>query len=140
MEANTREFLKEITLISGKEFASTKVEKDEDQAILVKKSELSKDEEVEKLGNDKEVETPKLSKNQPSLPYPAKVMKDQQDEQFEKFMDMFKTLHINASFVDVLAQMRCYAKFLKELLTNKKKLEDVSMVTLSEECSVVLTN
>jgi hypothetical protein len=31
-----------------------------------------------------------------------------------------------------------YAKFLKDLLSNKKKLEELSTVTLSEECHAVL--
>ncbi|KAK8931033.1 hypothetical protein KSP39_PZI016254 [Platanthera zijinensis] len=33
-----------------------------------------------------------------------------------------------------------YAKYLKDLLTNKKKLENLSHVTLNDECSAVLTN
>ena len=33
-----------------------------------------------------------------------------------------------------------YAKFLKDLLTNKKKLEELSIVTLSDECSAVVQN
>lgn len=33
-----------------------------------------------------------------------------------------------------------FAKFLEELLANKRKLEEVLMVTLSEECSEILTN
>ncbi|XP_021985829.1 uncharacterized protein LOC110882034 [Helianthus annuus] len=33
-----------------------------------------------------------------------------------------------------------YAKFLKDILSNKKKLEELSQVTLNEECSVVLQN
>ncbi|XP_039134227.1 uncharacterized protein LOC120271618 [Dioscorea cayenensis subsp. rotundata] len=33
-----------------------------------------------------------------------------------------------------------YCKFLKELLTNKRKLEEVSSVTLSEECLVLIIN
>ena len=53
---------------------------------------------------------------------------------------MIKTLHINVPFVEALAQMPPYAKFLKELLTNKKMLEEVSTVTLSEECSTIITN
>lgn len=46
---------------------------------------------------------------------------------------MLKTLYINVPFVEALSQMAKYAKFLKELLTNKRKLEKVSSVTLSEE-------
>ncbi|KAI3826784.1 hypothetical protein L1987_00840 [Smallanthus sonchifolius] len=33
-----------------------------------------------------------------------------------------------------------YAKFLKDLLSNKKKLEDLSTVTLNERCSAVVQN
>ncbi|XP_039130926.1 uncharacterized protein LOC120267338 [Dioscorea cayenensis subsp. rotundata] len=36
--------------------------------------------------------------------------------------------------------MSRYAKFLKELLTNKKKLEEVATVTLSKECSTIISN
>lgn len=77
---------------------------------------------------------------QPKLPYLTKVKKDQQDDQLKNFLEMFKTLHINIPFVEVLAQMARYAKFLKELLTNKSKLEEVSTMTLSVGCSAILTN
>ncbi|XP_076913754.1 uncharacterized protein LOC143572482 [Bidens hawaiensis] len=36
--------------------------------------------------------------------------------------------------------MHKYAKFLKVFLSNKKKLEELSCVTLNEECSVVIQN
>lgn len=36
--------------------------------------------------------------------------------------------------------MPTYAKFLKELLTNKNKFEDLSTVELNEECSTILQN
>src|SRR5262249_15760907 len=54
--------------------------------------------------------------------------------------DLFKQLHINFPFIDALTQMPNYAKFLKEILSNKRKLEDISTVTLNEECSAILQN
>jgi len=36
--------------------------------------------------------------------------------------------------------MPSYAKFLKELLSNKKKLKEHETVALTEECSVVIQN
>ena len=42
--------------------------------------------------------------------------------------------------MEVLAQILLYAKVLKELLTNKKKSEEVSLVTFSEKCLVILIN
>ena len=51
---------------------------------------------------------------------------------------MFKQLHINIPLVEALAQMPKYAKFVKDLLTNKRKLEDLGTVTLSGNCSAVI--
>ncbi|XP_073121345.1 uncharacterized protein [Henckelia pumila] len=44
----------------------------------------------------------------------------------------------NSFTADALAQMPNYARFLKDLLKNQKKLNDVTQVTLNEECSAVL--
>ncbi|XP_073153886.1 uncharacterized protein [Henckelia pumila] len=41
---------------------------------------------------------------------------------------------------DFLAQMSSYAKFLKDILANKRKLTNLDIVTLNKECSAVLLN
>ena len=60
------------------------------------------------------------------------------DKQFSKFLDVFKKLYINIPFADAIAQMPSYAKFLKEILKNKRKLEDFEIVRLNEECFTIL--
>ena len=81
-----------------------------------KESELSKDEKLprdeDKPSKGKETNALKVSEYQPRIPFPAKVKKDQQGEQFKKFLNMFKTLYINVPFGETLAQMPRYAKFL----------------------------
>ncbi|XP_010243475.1 PREDICTED: uncharacterized protein LOC104587524 [Nelumbo nucifera] len=62
------------------------------------------------------------------------------EKEFGKFLEIFKSLHINIPFADTLAQMPHYARFLKELLANKKKLGDMAIVALNEECSAILLN
>ncbi|XP_052171601.1 uncharacterized protein LOC127787578 [Diospyros lotus] len=62
------------------------------------------------------------------------------EKKFEKFLKVFKKLHINISFVDALAQMPSYAKFMKEILLNKRKLEKHEIVMLTEESSTILQN
>ena len=42
--------------------------------------------------------------------------------------------------VECLAQMPKYAKFLKELISNKKKLQEFEIVTLTKEYSVIILN
>ncbi|GJU50691.1 retrovirus-related pol polyprotein from transposon TNT 1-94 [Tanacetum coccineum] len=49
-------------------------------------------------------------------------------------------LHINLPFIEALAQMPKYAKFLKSLLTNKARLEEVCKIIMNERCSAVLLN
>ncbi|KAK5812103.1 hypothetical protein PVK06_027511 [Gossypium arboreum] len=62
------------------------------------------------------------------------------DAQFGKFLELFKQLRNNLPFVEAISQMPTYAKFLKDLLTNKRKFEEFSMVELTEECSAILQN
>ncbi|KAJ0714148.1 putative retrotransposon gag domain, aspartic peptidase domain superfamily [Helianthus annuus] len=76
----------------------------------------------------------------PPVPYPGRLKKQKMEEHYGKFLELFKQLHINLPFVEALAQMPKYAKFLKDILSNKKKLEELSQVTLNEECSAVLQN
>lgn len=76
----------------------------------------------------------------PRIPFPQRLKQQNLDKKFSKFLEIFKKLHINIPFADALAQMPTYAKFLKELLANKRRLEDVETVKLNEECSAILQN
>ncbi|XP_075518285.1 uncharacterized protein LOC142552395 [Primulina tabacum] len=75
-----------------------------------------------------------------SLSFPQRAKQLQLDTQFSKFLEIFKKLHINIPFAEALAQMPSYAKFLKEILSNKRKFVDFETVKLSEECSAILQN
>ena len=55
---------------------------------MVKKSDLSKDVEIPREVESEKgenVEAPRVSEYQPRILYPAKIMKDEQKEQFKKF-------------------------------------------------------
>lgn len=58
----------------------------------------------------------------PPVPFPQRLAKAKVEKLFGKFMDMLKKLHIYIPFTDVMTQMPSYAKFLKEILSNKRKL------------------
>ena len=51
---------------------------------------------------------------------------------------MFKKLHINIPLVEAIAQMPKYAKFLKELISSKKHLQEFETMTLNKECSAII--
>ncbi|XP_076909772.1 uncharacterized protein LOC143567187 [Bidens hawaiensis] len=73
-------------------------------------------------------------------PYPARLLRQKYAQEYGHFLDMFKQLKINLPFVEALQHMPKYAKFLKYLLSNKKKLEGLSTVCLNEGCSAVVQN
>ncbi|XP_075492457.1 uncharacterized protein LOC142530508 [Primulina tabacum] len=75
-----------------------------------------------------------------SLQFSQRAKKLQLDTQFSKFLEIFKKLHINIPFAEAFAQMPSYAKFLKDILSNKRKLVDFETVKLSGECSAILQN
>nr|GFA64644.1 reverse transcriptase domain-containing protein [Tanacetum cinerariifolium] len=81
-------------------------------------------------------EIPDRNPHWPHIPYPSRLNKDKlQDKsiiQIHKFLQMFKKLHFNISFAKALAQIRKYAKMLKDLLTNKKKLLELANTPLNE--------
>ena len=53
---------------------------------------------------------------------------------------MLKQLQINVPFLDALSQMPLYAKFLKEILSKKRKIDEHETVALGEECSTMVLN
>ncbi|XP_075087722.1 uncharacterized protein LOC142169719 [Nicotiana tabacum] len=68
------------------------------------------------------------------------MKREKLDKQFSKFLDILKQLYINIPFTYALMQMPSYAKFLKEILSSKKKLEEVSVVKLTEKYSAIHQN
>ena len=77
---------------------------------------------------------------EPSAPvaYPQHLRKNKLDKQFTKFMEVFKKLHINIPFADALEQMPNYVKFMKDILSRKRRLSKFETMNLIEECSAVL--
>ncbi|XP_057780767.1 uncharacterized protein LOC130999277 [Salvia miltiorrhiza] len=74
----------------------------------------------------------------PVAPFPNSLAKPKMDQKLAKFMEMFSKLHINIPLLDALRDMPGYAKFLKDAVSNKKKLGKYETINLSEECSAVL--
>ena len=60
------------------------------------------------------------------------------DQQFSKFLEVFKKLHINIPFMEALEKMSNYIKFMKKVMSKKKRLEEFETVKLTEECNAIL--
>lgn len=132
---------KAITLRSGKDIEENTKKVDEEvisESQVTKESNKMVDEEPIALNNT-QTDAPVL-KNSVYLPlmFPQRLQKQKQNKQFQKFMDVFKKLSINIPFVEALEQMPSYVKFMKDILSRKRRLEEFETVALIEECSVIL--
>lgn len=54
-------------------------------------------------------------------------------------MELLKTLHINSSFIEALSQIPSYVKFLKEIRSTKRMLDDNATVAITEECKAIFS-
>ncbi|XP_057775184.1 uncharacterized protein LOC130994168 [Salvia miltiorrhiza] len=73
-----------------------------------------------------------------TIPFPQRHKKERVKEQFSKFLEIFKKVHINISLVEALQEMPQYARFLKDIISGKKRLGEFETVNLNEECSAIL--
>ncbi|XP_073137280.1 uncharacterized protein [Henckelia pumila] len=107
-----------------------------DQGTLPSDTEKNPKEQVKaiELRSGKTVEPEQKSEKEPQ----TALKKAKLDSQFGKFLEVFKKLNINIPFADALMQMPSYAKFLKEILSNKRKLEEHAMICLTENCSALV--
>ncbi|XP_075481203.1 uncharacterized protein LOC142521915 [Primulina tabacum] len=119
-EVNPKEQCKAVTLRSGKKIG------------ILEPAE----ENVEILVEEDDGNAQHLTKVE--LPYPQRFKKKGLDDQFAKFLEIFKKIHINISFADALEQMANYAKLVKDVMSKKRKLQEFETVKLTEECSAIL--
>nr|GEZ59399.1 reverse transcriptase domain-containing protein [Tanacetum cinerariifolium] len=81
-----------------------------------------------------------LKAYKPRISYPRCLCKEKMEERYAKFIDLIKEVRINVSLVNVLDGMPNYGKFLKDLVSNKSKMEQISNAFLNEECSAIIQN
>ena len=72
------------------------------------------------------------------MPFPQRLQQAKREEQFSRFLDIFKKIEINIPFAEVINQMPTYAKFLKEILSKKRKIAEEGIVNLTATCSAVI--
>ena len=72
------------------------------------------------------------------MPFPQRLQKSRREEQFSKFLDIFKKIEINIPFAEVISQMPLYAKFLKEVLSKKIKIAEEGIVKLTATYSAII--
>ncbi|XP_021730683.1 uncharacterized protein LOC110697601 [Chenopodium quinoa] len=84
--------------------------------------------------------TPPLAPYVPKVPFPQRLAQTKLEKKYGKFLDILKKLRINIPFLGAISEMPSYSKFLKDMLSNKKKLEENATFALTAECSAILQN
>ncbi|GJR27063.1 reverse transcriptase domain-containing protein [Tanacetum coccineum] len=81
-------------------------------------------------------------KPKPFILYPSRANKqklhEKDDNLASKFVEIFRELHFELSFVDALLHMPKFASMFKSLLNNKEKLFDLAKTPVNENCSAVI--
>ena len=74
----------------------------------------------------------------PAVPFPQRLQKSKIEEQFARFLKTFQNLEISMPFTEVVTQMPLYAKFLKDILSKKRKIVGEGIVNLTATCSALM--
>ncbi|XP_058783122.1 uncharacterized protein LOC131657774 [Vicia villosa] len=101
---------------------------------------VEKPEEPEKQPNygvetkDKDY-TPPPSYN-PPIPYPQRLKQTKIENQYQKFIKVIEKIYVNIPFTEGITKIPSYAKFLKDIISNKRRLGDPKPL----ECNFIFKN
>ena len=121
-----------VQLRSGKELEMMKEKNDSS-------TEKGSPEGEEELERKKErVDRKDIHDSRPAVPFPQRLQKSKIEEQFARFLKTFQKLEISMPFTEVVTQMPLYAKFLKDILSKKRKIVGEGIVNLTATCSALM--
>ncbi|GKD87772.1 reverse transcriptase domain-containing protein [Tanacetum coccineum] len=90
-----------------------------------------------------DLNSPRPNSYQSKLPYPERMdvrENDKPSAQHSWFLKMFKQLSLEIGLKDALVEMSKFNKWLRSLLRNKEKLEEIAITTVNTECSAIIVN
>nr|GEU89138.1 reverse transcriptase domain-containing protein [Tanacetum cinerariifolium] len=81
-------------------------------------------------------------KPKPTIPNPSRAnkqkLREKDDNLALRFVEIFRKLHFELSFVDALLHMPKFALMFKSNLNNKEKLFELATTSVNENCSAVI--
>ncbi|XP_062086205.1 uncharacterized protein LOC133792316 [Humulus lupulus] len=133
---NPRENANAITLRDGKTYDPPTIPSNSNDASLppTQSSQQDNDETPTTSPNLK----PTISPYVTTPPFPSRLRKTKKDEAEQEILETFCKVEVNIPLLDVIKQVPRYAKFLKDLCTNKRKLKGNEKVSVGQNVSAVL--
>jgi hypothetical protein len=136
----TRENLKSVTTRGGK----TTRDPPHPNPVEKKHKEVTSDSDEEVVTKEASPGEERLRKTAPQeyvdttlRPFPQRIKTLTVDEKFGKFVEAIKKLNVNIPFLEAMP-VPTYAKYLKDILNNKRRLPTTDMVKLTEECRAAI--
>ncbi|XP_022866974.1 uncharacterized protein LOC111386743 [Olea europaea var. sylvestris] len=130
---NPRENASAVTLRRGKFFKGAP-RKMKDQV----EESCEKDEATAPTVGSKVESKSSISTYVPSPPFFGRFAKSKKDEHEKEILETFHKVQVNIPLLDAIYQVPRYAKFLKDLCTNKHRLKGNEVVSIRENISAVL--
>ena len=129
-----------VQLRSGKELEKEKSEKDESNKGegILENAESPEKERKKEQQQEEERSKKKAQNSMSAVPFPQRLQKSRIEEKFAKFLKTFQKLEISMPFTEVVTQMQLYAKFLKEILSKKRRFAEEGVVNLTATCNAVI--
>ena len=142
-----------VQLRSGREMSSSRSEKKEmidqkEEKEIGREDRRSNSEQTVETEKRMQIEQPEVTCEQKqkekiqayafAVPFPHRLQKEKRNEQFSKFLEMFKKIEINIPFAEAITQMPNYAKFLKDILSKKKKMVEEGIMSLTATYSAII--
>ncbi|XP_042404566.1 uncharacterized protein LOC121994678 [Zingiber officinale] len=82
-------------------------------------------------------ETLPLNPQSQVVPFPQRLVMLKEDEEFGRFLEKVKEICVEVPLIDAILQMPKFAKFLKDIMSNKRRRGDIETIALTEECNAL---
>nr|XP_027063052.1 uncharacterized protein LOC113689482 [Coffea arabica] len=125
-----------MTLRSGKEIQGPEpvIPKDKDEEKI--ENELGR--EGRNGADPKVLPDPIIAVKTNPLPFPSRLEKSKKQDKEKEILEVFRKVEINIPLLDAIKQVPKYAKFLRDLCVNRRRLKGDERVIVGENVSAVL--
>nr|XP_009779683.1 PREDICTED: uncharacterized protein LOC104228837 [Nicotiana sylvestris] len=90
-------------------------------------------------GNEKDDKGPEpVIETRPPPPFPQRPQKHKDDAKYKKFLDILSQVSVNFHLVKILQEVPKYARYLRDIVANKRRHAEFETVALTEECSAIV--
>ncbi|XP_019256322.1 PREDICTED: uncharacterized protein LOC109234712 [Nicotiana attenuata] len=138
-EANPKAALNAVSLRNGRQLEEVPPKKRKQvtftERLAIIESTPEKATELEKSAGEAVDEQPSQLVARPPPPFPQRLQKLKDNAAYKKFLDILKQVQINIPLVDILQEIPKYAKYIKDIMANKRRLTEFETVAFTEECS-----